>query len=196
MRHPTRDLAESTLGQNRVQNPYTNRARNAYTFCVRILYRGDQNASPLAFWRPVYGIRTQTVYGFRTRFFSALGSRISVFDIRETESVHNCGRNPYTICARNPYTILCTKNGYSTSPDPPRRRPNWIALNSLESPKTNDLEINLKESTFTTKYRLHSSLASASSICVHIHICINVCIWVYTHIQRDAYICMSLYIFI
>ena len=60
-------IRESKARKNRVRNPYTK--------CVRILYTGGQNASPLAFWQPVYGIRTQNVYGFRTRFFRALDFR-------------------------------------------------------------------------------------------------------------------------
>ena len=35
----------------------------------------SQNASGLAFWPPVYGIRTQNVYGFRKRFLCAFGFR-------------------------------------------------------------------------------------------------------------------------
>ena len=62
------------------------RVRNPYTFCVRIPYTGSQNASGLAFWELVYGIRTQNLYGFRTRFLATFGFRISVFEIRKASS--------------------------------------------------------------------------------------------------------------
>ena len=100
----------------------------------------------------MYGIRTKNVYGFRTRFLIAFGFQISVFEIRWTESVQNCGRNPYTIFVRNPYTF-CVRMPYTGGQNASGliglsrrilRRPNWIDFNWPESPETNDLETNPK----------------------------------------------------